>query len=284
MEELIIEAYGKVNLALDVIRKRNDGYHDINTIMQQIDLKDIVTIKDREKGIKIECDNPEVPVDSSNLVYAAWEKMKEKAKIDRGVHIIIEKNIPVASGLAGGSTDAAAVLKGLNKLWKLNLSTEDLMDIGVSIGADVPYCIMGGTALAEGIGEKLKILKSFSNKLILLANPGISVSTAYVYNSLRLDKIEKRPDMNMLVQAVENDDIYTLGENMGNVLEQVTVEEFNQIKTIKEDMIRYGALGSLMSGSGPTVFGLFDDEKKLIKCKEYIKKKVSKIIITKTIE
>lgn len=284
MEELIIEAYGKVNLALDVIRKRNDGYHDINTIMQQIDLKDIVTIKDREKGIKIECDNPEVPVDSSNLVYTAWEKMKEKAKIDRGVHIIIEKNIPVASGLAGGSTDAAAVLKGLNKLWKLNFSTKELMDIGVSIGADVPYCIMGGTALAEGIGEKLKILKSFSNKLILLANPGISVSTAHVYNSLRLDKIEKSPDMDMLVQAVENDDIYTLAKNMGNVLEQVTVEEFSQIKTIKEDMIRYRALGSLMSGSGPTVFGLFDDEKKLVKCKEYLEKKVAKVIITKTIE
>lgn len=284
MEELIIEAYGKVNLALDVIRKRNDGYHDINTIMQQIDLKDIVTIKDREKGIKIECDNPEVPVDSSNLVYTAWEKMKEKAKIDRGVHIIIEKNIPVASGLAGGSTDAAAVLKGLNKLWKLNFSKKELMDIGVSIGADVPYCIMGGTALAEGIGEKLKILKSFSNKLILLANPGISVSTAHVYNSLRLDKIEKSPDMDMLVQAVENDDIYTLAKNMGNILEQVTVEEFSQIKTIKEDMIRYGALGSLMSGSGPTVFGLFDDEKKLVKCKEYLEKKVAKVIITKTIE
>lgn len=284
MEELIIEAYGKVNLALDVIRKRNDGYHDINTIMQQIDLKDIVTIKDREKGIKIECNNPEVPVDSSNLVYTAWEKMKEKAKIDRGVHIIIEKNIPVASGLAGGSTDAAAVLKGLNKLWKLNFSKKELMDIGVSIGADVPYCIMGGTALAEGIGEKLKILKSFSNKLILLANPGISVSTAHVYNSLRLDKIEKSPDMDMLVQAVENDDIYTLAKNMGNVLEQVTVEEFSQIKTIKEDMIRYGALGSLMSGSGPTVFGLFDDEKKLVKCKEYLEKKVAKVIITKTIE
>ncbi|MCB5560157.1 4-(cytidine 5'-diphospho)-2-C-methyl-D-erythritol kinase [Anaerosalibacter bizertensis] len=284
MEELIIEAYGKVNLALDVIRKRNDGYHDINTIMQQIDLKDIVTIKDREKGIKIECNNPEVPVDSSNLVYTAWEKMKEKAKIDRGVHIIIEKNIPVASGLAGGSTDAAAVLKGLNKLWKLNFSKKELMDIGVSIGADVPYCIMGGTALAEGIGEKLKILKSFSNKLILLANPGISVSTAHVYNSLRLDKIEKSPDMDMLVQAVENDDIYTLAKNMGNILEQVTVEEFSQIKTIKEDMIRYGALGSLMSGSGPTVFGLFDDEKKLVKCKEYLEKKVAKVIITKTIE
>lgn len=284
MEELIIEAYGKVNLVLDVIRKRNDGYHDINTIMQQIDLKDIVTIKDREKGIKIECNNPEVPVDSSNLVYTAWEKMKEKAKIDRGVHIIIEKNIPVASGLAGGSTDAAAVLKGLNKLWKLNFSKKELMDIGVSIGADVPYCIMGGTALAEGIGEKLKILKSFSNKLILLANPGISVSTAHVYNSLRLDKIEKSPDMDMLVQAVENDDIYTLAKNMGNILEQVTVEEFSQIKTIKEDMIRYGALGSLMSGSGPTVFGLFDDEKKLVKCKEYLEKKVAKVIITKTIE
>ncbi|MCG4585044.1 4-(cytidine 5'-diphospho)-2-C-methyl-D-erythritol kinase, partial [Anaerosalibacter bizertensis] len=263
---------------------RNDGYHDINTIMQQIDLKDIVTIKDREKGIKIECNNPEVPVDSSNLVYTAWEKMKEKAKIDRGVHIIIEKNIPVASGLAGGSTDAAAVLKGLNKLWKLNFSKKELMDIGVSIGADVPYCIMGGTALAEGIGEKLKILKSFSNKLILLANPGISVSTAHVYNSLRLDKIEKSPDMDMLVQAVENDDIYTLAKNMGNILEQVTVEEFSQIKTIKEDMIRYGALGSLMSGSGPTVFGLFDDEKKLVKCKEYLEKKVAKVIITKTIE
>lgn len=283
MGELIIEAYGKINLALDVIRKRNDGYHDIRTIMQQIDLKDIVTIKDRKKGIKIECDNPEVPLDSSNLVYVAWKKMKEKTKINRGVHITIEKNIPVASGLAGGSTDAAAVLRGLNKLWNLNLSTKELMEIGVSIGADVPYCIIGGTALAEGIGEKLKILKSFSNKFILLANPGIAVSTSYVYKSLRLDKIEKSPDMDMLVQAVENDDIYTLTKNMGNVLEQVTVEEFSQIKTIKEDMIRYGALGSLMSGSGPTVFGLFDDERKLMKCKEYLDKKVPKVIITKTI-
>ncbi|WP_042678967.1 4-(cytidine 5'-diphospho)-2-C-methyl-D-erythritol kinase [Anaerosalibacter massiliensis] len=283
MDEFKIEAYGKINLALDVVGRRNDGYHDLNTIMQQIDLKDIITIKSREKGIKIECNIPEVPLNSSNLVYNAWDKMKEKSGLDRGAHIIIEKNIPVASGLAGGSTNAAAVLKGLNKLWRLNLSNEELMDIGVSIGADVPFCIVGGTALAKGIGEKLETLSSFSNKFILLANPGMPVSTTHVYEKLNIDGIKKKPNMDMLVQAVENDDLYFLAKNMENVLEEVTIKEFKEIKTIKEDMIKYGAIGSLMSGSGPTVFGIFDNEKDLIRCKNKLEKKVDKVIITKTI-
>jgi len=283
MGELTVDANGKINLALNVIRKREDNYHDIDTIMQQIDLKDTITIRDRKKGIKIECNIPEVPLDSSNLVYSAWEKMKEKTGINRGIHIIIKKNIPVASGLAGGSTDAAAVLKGLNKFWKTDMTEEELMDIGASVGADIPFCIMGGTALARGIGERLIELNSFSNKFILLANPGIPVSTVEVYKKLNLDKIERRPNMDRLVQAVEDDDIYTLAENMKNVLEEVTLEKFKQIEVIKEDMMRFGALGSLMSGSGPTVFGLFDNENDLIKCKVELEKKVPKVLITKTI-
>jgi 4-diphosphocytidyl-2-C-methyl-D-erythritol kinase len=284
MEEVVIDAYGKINLVLDVLYPRDDGYHEINTIMQQIDLKDTITLRNIEGDRAIiECNSEEIPLDESNLAYKAWEKIVEKINFLRGVHITIDKNIPVAAGLAGGSTNAAAVLKGLNLLWNLNLSQEELMGIGVEIGADVPFCILGGTAHARGIGEKLKKIRSFSNKLILLANIGKPVSSAYVYNKLDLENRSKRIDVDKIVEYIEEDDVKKVAENMENIMEQVVIKEYPIIAQIKEDMVRYGALGSIMSGSGPTVFGIFADEEKLLRCKEFLEKKVEKVFITKTI-
>lgn len=186
MNEIALESYAKINLALDILYKRDDGYHEINTIMQQIDLKDRVVIRNKDSGIDIQCNNKDVPIDRNNLVYKAWEKIREKTGINRGVGIIIDKKIPIAAGLAGGSSNGGAVLKGLNLLWDLNLSDEELMEIGKKIGADVPFCIMGGTAWARGIGEKLTKLKGFSGYNILLANVGIPVSTEWVYKNMDL--------------------------------------------------------------------------------------------------
>ncbi len=284
MEEVVIDAHGKINLALDVLYPRDDGYHEINTIMQQIDLKDTITLRNIEGDRAIiECNSEEIPLDESNLAYKAWEKIVEKTNLLRGIHITIDKNIPVAAGLAGGSTNAAAVLKGLNLLWNLNLSQERLMEIGAEIGADVPFCILGGTAHARGIGEKLKKIRSFSNKLILLANIGKPVSSAYVYNKLDLENRSKRIDVDKIVKYIEEDDVKKVAENMENIMEQVVIKEYPIIAQIKEDMVRYGALGSIMSGSGPTVFGIFDDEEKLLRCKEFLEKKVEKVLVTKTI-
>lgn len=283
MESITLEAYGKINLSLDVLSKRLDGYHEIETIMQFIDLKDTVVLTEKREGITIECDNPSVPVDSTNLVYKAYSMLSDVYDIKKGVHIKIHKNIPVAAGLAGGSTNAAATLIGLNELWGLKLSKEELMDIGVKIGADVPFCIIGGTALAKGIGEKLKSLKNFSNHLILLAKPAIEVSTADVYNSLNIKDIDIRPDMDRLLNAIEDNDLHTVSANMVNVLEEVTVKKHSQIQYIKNEMLKWGALGSLMSGSGPTVFGLFQNREELLQCQKKLKGKIPTLIMTKTI-
>ena len=284
MEEITLEAFGKINLSLDVLHKRTDGYHELNTIMQQIDLKDTVILRELNEGIKIECNNKEVPLDNTNLVYKAWEKIIEKTGINRGIHIIIDKKIPIASGLAGGSTNGAAVLKGLNKLWNLNLSQEELMDMGLEIGADVPFCIMGGTAHAKGIGEKLTKLKSFSNKMVLLANVGIPISTAYVYGNLSLSTINTRIDIGKMVQYIEQDNLPKLAKSMANVMEQVVIKEYPIIDEIKKDMIKsVASVGSIMSGSGPTVFGLFDDEDRLYKGKNKLEKRIEKVFIAKTI-
>ena len=283
MEEIVLQSYGKINLSLDVLHKRTDGYHELNTIMQQIDLKDTIVLKNRKKGVKIQCNENEVPLDNTNLVYKAWEKIIEKTGVNRGIHITIHKNIPIASGLAGGSSNGAAVLKGLNALWDLNFSEEELREIGLEIGADVPFCIMGGTAHAEGIGEKLTKLKSFSNKMVLLANVGIPISTAYVYQNLNLNNVNRRIDIDKMVQYIEQDNLSKLAENMANIMEQVVIKEHPIIDELKKDMIKYGALGSIMSGSGPTVFGLFDDEEKLHRCKKELEKKVKKVFTAKTI-
>lgn len=283
MAKITVDAHGKINLSLDVLSRRQDGYHELRMIMQQIALKDIITMEELDSDIIIECNNTNVPTDTSNLVYKAWRLLSSRFNINKGVYIYIEKNIPIAAGLAGGSSDAAAVLKGLNNLWSLGLSQQDLMDIGLEIGADVPYCIIGDTALAEGIGEKLTRLPSFTDKLILLANPGVSVSTAHVFKSLDLNSIEKHPDTNLLINAIRENNLDCVASNMVNLLESVTIEEHPIIEKIKKTMMKNGALGSLMSGSGPTVFGIFDDKIAMKKCKEILSKDVSIVIETKTI-
>lgn len=283
MNKIILESNGKINLSLDVLYKREDGYHELNTIMQEIDLKDTIILKEIYKGMEIQCDNKAVPLNKENLVYKAWEKMVDIAGQNRGIHITIDKQIPVASGLAGGSSNAATVLKGLNKLWDLKLSKKELMDIGLEIGADVPFCIMGGTAHANGVGEKLTKLKPFSQKMLLLANPGIPISTVNVYNNLSLDSKKDNINIQQIIKFIEEDDLASLAKNMSNIMEEVVIQKYPIIDEIKKDMIKCGALGSLMSGSGPTVFGLFDDEDKLYKCKRELEKKVSKVIVAKTV-
>ncbi|KPU27551.1 4-diphosphocytidyl-2C-methyl-D-erythritol kinase [Caloranaerobacter sp. TR13] len=278
-----VEAHAKINLSLDVLRRREDGYHEVRMIMQQIDLKDIIQIEECSNDVIIETNETMLPTDSTNLAYKAWDILSKRFNINRGIKIKIEKNIPIAAGLAGGSADAAAVLKGLNELWNLNLKEKDLMDIGLEIGADVPYCIMGGTALAEGIGEKLTKLKSFKNKLVLIAKPSIQVSTAYVYKNLKIRDVKEHPDIDNLIKNIELDNVNFVAKNMINVLEMVTISKYPIIQKIKDYMIKCNALGSLMSGSGPTVFGIFDNIDDITKCKEELKTWIDRVHIVRTI-
>lgn len=271
MKELIMESYGKINLALDVLYKRNDGYHEINSIMQQIDLKDILVFSEYESGVIIESNNNEMPLDSTNLIYKAWDKLKDMTGINKGLRIRVEKNIPIAAGLAGGSSNGAITLKALNTLWDLNLTVEELMDIGKNLGADIPFCIMGGTAKAQGIGEKLSKLKPFKDKYILLGNPGIGISTAYAYGRLELNG--DRIDIESLISNMEIENLEAVAKNMRNIMEKPIIEDFPIIQEIKNIMMMYGALGALMSGSGPTVFGLFDDKEKLLFAEKKLKER-----------
>lgn len=286
LKTIKIDAHAKVNLSLDVLRRKENGYHELSMIMQEISLRDVVTIKeidDNNNTVEISCDRKEVPIDERNIVHSAFKLMSKRYNIDKSVSIFIEKNIPISGGLAGGSTDAAAVLKGLNELWNLGLSKEELMEIGVEIGADVPFCIMGGTALSEGIGEKLTALRPFKDKLLLLVNPGIEVSTQDVYKNLDLSNLKDRPDIKKIISFIEKDDEKELSKNMKNVLESVTIKKHREILDIKEKIMSCGALGSLMSGSGATVFGIFDNEETLNKCKDELEKTMKMVIKTVTI-
>lgn len=284
MKSIKLDAYGKINLSLDVLRRRSDGYHDLRMIMQQIDLKDTVEIETIvEDKIVIESNSEEIPTDERNIVYKVADALKRKYGINSGVKIKIDKCIPVSAGLAGGSTDAAATLKGLNELWELKLSETELMELGKPIGADIPYCIYGGTALAEGIGEKLTRLESFGNRHILLANPEIQVSTAQIYQNLNLEGLNKRPDTEKLIEAISHGDTGYIADHMVNVLESVTIPMHPVMSEIKQDMMDSGAIGTLMSGSGPTVFGIFKTEKELEESKAKLEKKVKLTIKTKTI-
>lgn len=284
MKEIIIESYAKINLGLDILYKRSDGYHEINTIMQQISLSDTITIREVEEDIVLESNSDNLPLDSTNLVYRAWKILQEKTGIKKGIQISIHKNIPISAGLAGGSSNAAAVLKGLNELWDLKLSEKELMELGVKLGADVPYCIMGGTAFAEGIGEKLTKLKSFSGKFVLLANPGIEISTLEVYNRLKLVG-KPQLDIKKIINFIEKDDLKSVAENIINVMEKVVIEDHPIISKIKKEMRDCGALGALMSGSGSTVFGLFDDIDKMNDCTIKLKEKLTKgtVFVAETI-
>lgn len=260
IKHLRLKAYGKINLGLDVLRKREDGYHDVRMIMQTVGIFDrIDLIWKPDPGIQVETNLYYLPNNENNLVYKAASLLMDEFHIPHGVMIRLKKFIPVAAGMAGGSSDAAAVLFGVNKMFGLGLSTSDLMERGVKIGADVPFCIMRGTALSEGIGEVLTPLPPVPQCQVLIAKPGISVSTKFVYENLHANDLrpEQHPDIDGIVTAIRQKDLYGIADKLGNVLETVTVREYPVIQEIKDKMMEYGAVGSLMSGSGPTVFGLF---------------------------
>lgn len=264
MDLVRIRAHGKINLGLDVTRKREDGYHEVRMIMQQVGLYDGIEIQRIGKislirHIGIETNLRYLPSNENNLAYKAAEMLMDEFGIMESVHIKIRKMIPVAAGMAGGSSDAAAVLKGINKMFALGLTNEDLKKRGVTLGADIPYCIAGGTALAEGIGEILTTLPPIPKCYIVLAKPGISVSTKVVYGNLKADEIQVHPDIDGMIKAITAGDLKGMTGRLGNVLEDVTIPEYPVIGEIKQMMLNLGALNAMMSGSGPTVFGIFDD-------------------------
>lgn len=258
-----VKAPAKINLTLDVLNKRPDGYHEVEMIMTTVDLADRIGLELREDGkIHILSVDRFVPNDYRNLAYQAAKLLKEMYSIKSGVTIKIEKNIPVAAGLAGGSSDAAATLRGLNTLWGLGLSLDELAEIGTKIGSDVAFCVYGGTALATGRGEKIQELPSPANCWIILAKPTLGVSTADVYGKLNLKRIE-HPDTKKMIEAIETKDFEKMCASVGNVLESVTLKLYPEVAGLKEQMEKFGADAVLMSGSGPTVFGIVQQESRV---------------------
>lgn len=264
MKEISVKALAKINLGLDVVRRREDGYHEVKMVMQTIHLFDRLEMKKTAGGITMTTNLSFLPTNENNLVYKAAKLLIDEFQIRDGIDVKLHKHIPVAAGMAGGSTDAAAVLYGMNRMFELGLSKEELMQRGVKIGADVPYCIMRGTALAEGIGEKLTALPPMVKCPVLIAKPQISVSTKFVYENLRLDENTVHPDIDRLVEDIRQKNLAAVTADMGNVLETVTIPNYPVIAEIKEHMMVHGAAGAMMSGSGPTVFGLFDDKEKAV--------------------
>ena len=261
MERISINAMAKINLGLDVLRRRENGYHDVKMIMQTVNIYDTLDfVKLPESKIVVKTDHMELPTDENNLIYKAAKLLFDKCGVTEGVEIHLTKRIPIAAGMAGGSTDAAAALVGINKLFALDLSMNELKEIGVKIGADVPYCIEGGTALSEGIGEILTKLPDAPDCYVVVAKPEISVSTKYVYENLHANELKYHPDIDGMVAAIKAGDLDGVCERMENVLETVTEQKYPVISQLKKLLKDAGAQNSLMSGSGPTVFAIFKEE------------------------
>lgn len=274
MNSIRLKARAKINLGLDVLGKREDGYHEVRMIMQTIGIYDrIILTRIPEDEIRIKINLGFLPVNENNLIYKAIKLMKDEYNLPGGIEVDLNKFIPVAAGMAGGSTDAASTLFGMNKLFNLKLPMEKLMELGVNIGADVPYCVMRGTALAEGIGEKLTKLSPIPHCHILIAKPPINVSTKMVYEKLDSKEITNHPNIDGIIDAINEGDINKIAARMGNVLEDVTIPLYPVINTIKQDMLEHGAINAMMSGSGPTVFGIFPDEQSALDCQQYLKDK-----------
>jgi 4-diphosphocytidyl-2-C-methyl-D-erythritol kinase len=263
MEKIIMKSRGKINLSLDIVGKRKSGYHDVDMIMQQIDLYDLLTFeKTNNSKIEIVCSNRYVPVDSRNIVYKAIVEVNKYLKINNnGIRIIIEKNIPVAAGLGGGSSNAATTIKAYSALYNLNLTKDEMIKIGEKVGADVAFFFEGGCCRVEGIGEILTPIKGLSFGWVVICKPNMGVSTKEVYKELNYPVIIMHPDVDGMIEALKNDDILMISNKLGNVLEQVTLGKYKVVKAIKEKIANSNAYGVLMSGSGPSVFGLFKDYK-----------------------
>ncbi len=285
MDSIRLKARAKINLSLDVLGKREDGYHDVRMVMQTIGIYDrLIITKIPEDEIRIQSNLFYLPINENNLIYKAAKLLKDEFGFAGGVDVNLNKFIPVAAGMAGGSTDAASTLFGINKIYELGLSQNKLMELGVQIGADVPYCIMRGTALAEGIGEKLSRLKSVPHMWIVIAKPPINISTKLVYERLDMKDIISHPNVDKMIQAINKESVGEIAANMGNVLEHVTIPLYPIIDSIKKDMLSHGAINAMMSGSGPTVFGIFPNERTALNCQAYLKfkKEAKQVYITET--
>ncbi len=282
---LTVKGNAKINLTLDVLYKREDGFHQVEMIMQAIDLADVLRLEERSSGnISIAATIARLPCDQRNLAYRAAALIKETCQVKSGVHIFIDKKIPVAAGLAGGSTDAASVLLGLNRLWKLGLTIPELELLGSKLGSDVPFCIKGGTMLATGRGEILQPLTDIKPCFVILAKPSVSVSTAWVYRQYQGQNVKVHPNTAGVKSSLDQGDLVGVAEGLCNVLESVTIPVHPEIRKLKQAMVQHGAMASLMSGSGPTVFGLAEDQAKA----EYIAQKLKSqcaadIFVTKTV-
>ncbi|MBN2899981.1 MAG: 4-(cytidine 5'-diphospho)-2-C-methyl-D-erythritol kinase [Clostridia bacterium] len=282
MKKICLKARAKINLNLDVTGKREDGYHIVEMVMQQIDLYDVVTLRTIDSGIEIQTTCEYIKDDDSNIAYKAAEAlMKDFPKVS-GVNIHIEKFIPVAAGMAGGSSDAAAVLVGMNRLFELGLSREELMVYGVKIGADVPFCIMGGAAIAEGIGEELTPIGGLKEQWVLIAKPPISVSTKEIYTNYSTASIRAERPFAALIKAIEDQDMTALSTLMFNSLEEVTFSKYKMVEKLKRKVQETGATAAMMSGSGPTVFGLYKSYDKGYKALKHIKKLYPQTYLVKT--
>lgn len=285
MDSIRLKARAKINLGLDVLGKREDGYHEVRMVMQTVGIYDrLIITRIPEDEIRIRSNLAFLPLNENNLIYKAAKLLKEEYGYDGGVEIDLNKFIPVAAGMAGGSTDAASTLFGINRLFDLGMSQRKMMELGLKLGADVPYCVMRGTALAEGIGEKLTRLKPMPHCWLLVAKPPVNVSTKLVYESLDMSEVVSHPDIDGIIKAIEAQDVQGVAAKMGNVLEQVTIPLYPVIDTIKKDMLEHGAVNAMMSGSGPTVFGIFPDEEMALKCQTYLKVKgdARQVYITET--
>lgn len=289
MDKIELKAYGKINIGLDVIRKREDGYHDLDMIMQTVGVYDDVIIS-REDGtqtyeIEVSTDADILPNDTGNLAFMAAKVLMEAYDIKSKVKIHINKRIPIAGGMAGGSADCAAVLRGVNKLFQLGLTDEQLQEYGVKLGADVPYCIVGGTKRAQGIGEILTDLPTPPKCYVIIAKPDAFVSTKFVYSHIRPAQIENHPDIDGIIESIKAGDLYGMCEKIANVMEDVTIPEYPIIQKVKDILKSNGAVNALMSGSGPTVFGIYDDEEKAKQSMDALSGKefVSQLYLTKFI-
>ena len=280
-----LRALAKINLGLDVLRRREDGYHELRMIMQTINMYDQLDMEiSEERGIHITSNLPFIPTNENNLVYKAAKLLMDEFQVEQGLNVDLQKFIPVAAGMAGGSSDAAAAMIGVNRLFGLGLSVKELMKRGVKVGADVPYCLLRGTALAEGIGGKLRPLPPCPDCYVLIGKPGVSVSTKFVYENLRANELKEHPPIDRMLEALQWHNLYKIADYMGNVLETVTIPKYPVIEEIKNHMKEHGALNAMMSGSGPTVFGLFDDKETAERaCEELRASRLAKTVFLTTV-
>jgi 4-diphosphocytidyl-2-C-methyl-D-erythritol kinase len=284
MSELCLRANAKINLFLEVLDKRPDGYHNIDTIFQSIGLHDTLIFRETRSGIiKLTSDNEELPLDSSNLVYKASELLLKESGKNYGVEIHINKRIPLGAGLAGGSTDASATLVGLNELWSLGYTVDDLLMLGRKLGSDVPFCLIGGTAIGRERGDILTRLNPIQKLYVVIANPGFQVSTAWAYKNLsKLGLTRERKSDNILVEKIQKDDLSDIRENLFNVFESVVMEEYPEIRKLKTLLTQPGVLGVLMTGSGSTVFALTQDIDSAEKIQQQARQHVGYCVVTET--